>query len=270
MVVEGGVLASPAEPVRRVRRLAEGTELIGEYKGSGYQEPRYLLRRADGQVMQLPALLYRLASSLDGRRDDTELACVLTAELDQDLTADDVAFLIEDRLRPVGVVANDDADERGSVPPVRSDPLLALRFRVGVIPSSVVWRVGGFLQVFFRRPVWITALALFVALDTVILLRAGLPGQVVAGVDALVQKPVLTLALIGLTLLSGMFHECGHATACRYGGARPGQMGVGLYIIWPALYTNVTDAYRLDRARPFRPDLRRGFFQATFLAAPNL
>jgi putative peptide zinc metalloprotease protein len=63
--------------------LAEGTELIGEYQGSDFQEPRYILhilRRADGQVIQLPRLSYLLASSLDGRRDLEQVAMLPSVE----------------------------------------------------------------------------------------------------------------------------------------------------------------------------------------------
>ncbi len=35
-----------------VPRLAEGTELLGEFKDSGYSQPPSLVRRADGQVIQ--------------------------------------------------------------------------------------------------------------------------------------------------------------------------------------------------------------------------
>jgi hypothetical protein len=52
------------------------------------------------------------------------------------------------------------------------------------------------------------------------------------------------------------FHEIGHASACRFSGARPGEMGVGVYLIWPAFYCDVTDAYRLDR--PFSSPQRAG------------
>jgi hypothetical protein len=60
------------------------------------------------------------------------------------------------------------------------------------------------------------------------------------------------------------FPEFGHASACRYGGARPGAMGVGLYLVWPALYCDVTDAYRLNRAGRLRTDLGGVYFNAIF------
>ena len=41
-------------------------------------------------------------------------------------------------------------------------------------------------------------------------------------------------------------------------------MGVGLYLVWPAFYTDVTDSYRLDRAGRLRTDLGGLYFNALF------
>ncbi len=116
--------------------MAEGTELIGEYQGSGFQEPRYILRRADGQVIQLPRLLYLLASSLDGRRDLQQVAALLSVEFGRVVSAQQVSYLMENRLRPAGIMAADPgAVDAGAPTKLKSDPLLALKFRVGVVPG---------------------------------------------------------------------------------------------------------------------------------------
>ena len=60
------------------------------------------------------------------------------------------------------------------------------------------------------------------------------------------------------------FHEIGHASACRHGGARPGVMGVGLYLVWPAFYCDVTESYRLNRAGRLRTDLGGVYFNGIF------
>jgi putative peptide zinc metalloprotease protein len=39
-------------------------------------------------------------------------------------------------------------------------------------------------------------------------------------------------------------------------------MGVGLYLVWPAFYTDVTDAYRLPRRDRLRADLAGLYFNA--------
>lgn len=260
-----------AAPPPGVHRLANGTELIGEFQDSGLTEPRFLVRRSDGQVMQLPLLLYRVAASLDGRRDDAGVAGDLARELGRPLTGEEVAFLVEDRLRPAGIIASDVQEgvaQRAPVP-VRADPLLALRYRVGVIPASVAWRIGGVFRPFFWRPVWVVVLAAFVVTDLAIVLRGDFLGRTLSGVNQIVQQPSLTLVIMAATLLALAFHECGHVTACRYGGARPGDMGIGLYLVWPALYSTVTDAYRLDRTGRLRTDLGGVYFNVVAIVGTS-
>src|SRR5947209_20186891 len=70
---KGGVKLESAAP-----RLAEGLELLGEYKDSGFKEPPFLARRADGQVLQLPRLLYLVAASSDGSRSYGQIAEAVT------------------------------------------------------------------------------------------------------------------------------------------------------------------------------------------------
>ena len=256
--------------------LAEGTELLGEYQGSGYQTPKFLVSRADGQVMQLPRLLYRLLGSLDGRSAE-EIARALTPELGEELSGEQVSVLVNERLRPVGLIASDDddddVDDEGPAvvaAPVKPDPLLYLRFRVGIVPASTAWRIAGVFTVFFRRPVWVTVLTAFVIADVLIALRGNGVDRLAAGFTQVVERPQLNLAIVGLLIGSLALHECGHVAACRYGGARPGNMGVGIYLVWPAFYSTVTDAYRLNRTGRLRTDFGGVYFNVLFLAATAL
>src|SRR5439155_2179289 len=115
--------------------LSPGIELIGEYADSGYKEPPSIARRADGQVIQLPALLYHVADSIDGRRTYEQIAERVTDASGRGVGPGDVKFLVEEKLRPLGVVAGAD----GRAPEVeKADPLLALKFRVKVVPERVV------------------------------------------------------------------------------------------------------------------------------------
>ncbi|SEM81770.1 putative peptide zinc metalloprotease protein, partial [Streptacidiphilus jiangxiensis] len=56
-------------------------------------------------------------------------------------------------------------------------------------------------------------------------------------------------------------------SACRYGGARPGCIGCGLFLIWPSMYTDVTDVYRIGRAGRIRTDLGGVYFNVVFMLA---
>jgi putative peptide zinc metalloprotease protein len=86
-------------------------------------------------------------------------------------------------------------------------------------------------------------------------------------VQQVLRDPVDLLIVLGLSLVSAAFHECGHAAGCRYGGARPGVIGVGIYLVWPAFFTNVTDSYRLSRAGRLRTDLGGVYFNLIFMLA---
>jgi putative peptide zinc metalloprotease protein len=88
-----------------------------------------------------------------------------------------------------------------------------------------------------------------------------------AGVQQVLRNPVNLLIVLGLSLASAVFHECGHAAGCHYGGARTGKIGVGIYLVWPAFFTDVTDSYRLPRAGRLRTDLGGLYFNAVFMLA---
>src|SRR4051812_26206113 len=70
-----------------VPRLAPGVELLGRYKGSGYKDPPFLARRPDGQIVQLPALLYALAERADGSRSVETVATELSEALQRGIDA---------------------------------------------------------------------------------------------------------------------------------------------------------------------------------------
>jgi putative peptide zinc metalloprotease protein len=243
-----------------VPKLAEGIELMGEYKDSGFKEAPYLARRADGQVLQLPKLLYLVAESSDGSRDYSAIASEVSNKFGKGVSADNVKFLADSKLRPLGVLAGAD----GSSPKLeRPNPLLALNFRTSVIPPGVVSAVTTIFRPFFWPLLAALVVLAFIGLDVWIFFGHG----VAQGIRSLLDQPVFFLLVFMLVVVSAALHEVGHATGCRYGGAKPGVMGVGLYLVWPAFYTDVTDAYRLSKGGRLRTDLGGVYFNALFMLA---
>ena len=253
-------------PRRRARargpapELAEGIELIGEYEGSGFKEAPYIARRADGQVIQLTYLLHLVATKADGRREHTEIAAAVTEDFGRRVSAGNVEFLIEKQLRPLGVLAAAD----GTSPEIeKPDPLLALKFRVALVPERVVGPLTSLFKPLFLPPIVVAVLAGAVALDVWLFFVHGLG----AGVREAVYQPLLLVVFFGLIVVATAFHEMGHASACRYGGAKPGVLGAGIYVVWPVFYCDVTDAYRLGKAGRLRTDLGGVYFNVIFALA---
>ena len=68
-----------AQPPAALDR-AEGVELLGDLHGSGYKDGAALVRRADGQMVQLGPFMYALLENIDGQRSLDELAEALSAQ----------------------------------------------------------------------------------------------------------------------------------------------------------------------------------------------
>jgi len=251
----------PASPSGTVEapRLAEGVELLGEYQGSGYSQPPSLVRRPDGQVIQMSPLLYQVVCRIDGSRDPATIAELVTEDLGRSLSVDQVRHLITSKLLPLGIVADQGAP---AVPP-KANPLLALRARGTLLPERAANAVGTLLRPLFRPPVVVAVAGGAGAVDYWLFAVHGLGG----GIRQVMRDPVDLLIVFGLSAVSAMFHECGHAAGCRYGGARPGVIGVGICLVWPSFFTNVTDSYRLSRAGRLRTDLGGLYFNLIFILA---
>jgi len=242
-----------------VPRLAEGVELLGEYEGSGLTQATYLARIPGGQVVHLSRLLYLVLSGLDGGRTVDEIATRVTAAFGRPVSAGNVEYLLAKKLAPLGLVGGgahrDSADGQAPAPAI-----LTLRFHRTLVPAPAVQHLALLFAPLFSPLAVMALLASLVASD-VWLVRSG---QLDPALRSVVLDPVLTLLVLGLAVLSMLFHECGHAAACRYGGARPGRIGMGIYVAWPAFFTNVTDSYRLGRAGRIRTDLGGVYFNAIF------
>jgi hypothetical protein len=236
---------------------AEGVELFGETPGSGYRQPPSLVRRLDGQTIQLTPLLYEVLRAIDGRRDLHAIATLVGERIDRTVSAADVLYLAEGKLRPLGLLREHD----GSEPELRkANPLLALSCRVVITDPQVTRRLTRPFAALFRPGLVMLFTLAFIAVTWWTFFEQGMA----ASIHQAFYEPHLLLLVFALTLVSAGFHEFGHAAACRYGGATPGAMGFGLYLIWPAFYTDVTDSYRLGRAARLRVDLGGLYFNMVF------
>jgi putative peptide zinc metalloprotease protein len=206
----------------------------------------------------LPRLLYLVAANTDGRRSYGQIAEAVTEQFGRGVSADNVQTLADTKLRPLGVLT---AQDGSSLKLERPNPLLALNFKTAVVPPGLVNAVTTVFRPFFWPLVALVGLAGFIALDWWLFFVHG----IAQSLRHLLNEPVFFLIVFGLIVLAAALHECGHATACRYGGAHPGVMGVGIYLVWPAFYTDVTDAYRLGKGGRLRTDLGGVYFNALFM-----
>jgi putative peptide zinc metalloprotease protein len=225
---------------------------LGGVHGSGYTEGAALVRRGDGQMVHLGPLMYAVLECADGHRDAAALATAVSERLGRKLREEHVERIAE-KLAEQGLLAGSEH----KAPPKRN-PLLALRWKVLVTNPEITRRLTAPFTFLFRPWVMWPVLACFAGVFWFVLFDKG----VASATAEAFNSPGLLLLVFALAVASAGFHELGHAAACRYGGATPGGMGMGLYLVWPAFYTDVTDTYRLPRRDRLRVDLGGLYFNA--------
>jgi putative peptide zinc metalloprotease protein len=235
--------------------LSEKTKLLGRYESPGLTDERYLIQRSDGQVILLTAVLYLIASGLDEHHDLERVARDISERLGETISVSTIAQVIDAKIKPLGILGAQD------VPTVVSRaPLLSLTMRGVLVPARAVhW-----LTRIFRPLYWpVSVMGVLLALGVSDWFTFHIHG-VSSAFNAIANKPVLFLPTFGLVILATLLHEIGHATACAYGGGKPGRIGYGIYLVFPAFYTDTTSAYALSRRGRLRTDLGGVYFNALF------
>src|SRR5689334_715079 len=103
--------ATDARPAARFERStpppldrAAGVELLGDLRGSGYKEGVALVRRGDGQMVQLGPLQYAALEAIDGTRDGAAIAAAMRERLGRRVEVEHVARLAQ-KLAAQGLLA---------------------------------------------------------------------------------------------------------------------------------------------------------------------
>src|SRR5438552_3797834 len=234
---------------------APGVQLIGEFASSAFKDPQWLIQQ-DGHFIQVPELLYRVAQYANGERTLDEMASLITASTDWIATPEQVGAIIATKLLPLMIITPPSAAE-SAAPAVRRPPSpLQLRLRTRVLGPRFVDPVANVLRLLHAPVVLVPVLIAAAVAHAWLYLVHG----VVASIRDVAYVPGALAAVVGLLIVAGVFHEFGHASALRYVGGRARSIGVGIYLIYPAFYTDTTDSYRLGRWARVRTDLGGFYF----------
>ncbi len=239
--------------------LSPNVQLAGQLQGSGFRDQQWLIQR-NGQFIQLTELLYRVAECANGERTLQEIAEVVTDKTDWMVSADNVRFLIQTKLVPLGIIATMDGTVRPGVNVARGHSPLSVNLRTKVISPRVIDPITRVLQILYAPVLLIPILGVVAVAHWWLYVHHGIGCPLR---DALYTPGALPVVL-ALMLAASVFHEFGHASALRYGGGKVRGMGVGIYLIYPAFYTDVTDSYRLGRWSRVRTDLGGFYFHLIF------
>jgi putative peptide zinc metalloprotease protein len=206
--------------------------------------PSYVLDCDSGAQLRLSALAGRVLEAQRSGATFEEIATACTTS-ERTLTANDARRLHEHVMARVEI-----AEQRRRSR--WSDHGVLLRFTL--MPSVLVGKVAAPFAALFQRQVAIAAM-LFICGAA----AYGFATQKLAWPEETVTD---ILAGYGLFLVSCLAHELGHAGACMRFGVRPGPIGVLLYLVFPAFFSDVTRIWRLNRTQRVVVDVAGIYLQS--------
>ncbi|HVI26313.1 MAG TPA: hypothetical protein VM576_08990 [Xanthomonadaceae bacterium] len=218
---------------------------FGEGLGAATGSPRFLVdsgerqRVVDARVHELLVLLREAPASWH------QLAERLRARTGETVDAGSLRRLVLERLPP---------DWFGDKPVARArrSPFLLQRELVG---GARLAPLTAWLARLYRWPVAIPVITVFFLIEAL-----ALPAAAQHMHDARIgMDTVLLFAALFATIV---VHELGHLSACARTGTPHGGMGIGLYWVMPAMYADVSKAWRMRPAARVLVDVGGIYFQA--------
>ena len=210
--------------------------------------PRYLVEVGEERRFEVTAGVHQIVESLrTGPQTVDSLVAALHRQGNTTVTPERVLWLLDKVLLARGIVqplegvpAEDVETYSGKTKRVGY-----LKAKVPLLSAQLLRPVTQALRPLFRPPV----MAVLLAAAT--LAHIFFYTTLFHTVEWAVLEIPLPHYLLLLLLLNAtaVFHELGHATACRYYDCPHGKIGWAIYLFMPVLYADVSQAWRLTRGR---------------------
>ena len=240
-------------------------------QGMSYTERKWLICLDGSQYVQATELLYHLLLCADGHTPVDTIAERVSAATGRETTTDEIRWLVLNKLAGSGLIdwpegkstEADGGPQARGVAPIASAPILSIKHRLPLLPYWLTAPAAAVLQHLFWPP--LIAMVVLGAFAVNIWLYGG--PDFAKGIVTLLYQPELVLFLVAADTVTRIWHEMGHASALRRAGAKHGDIGFALYVIFPVYYTDVSHSYRLTRAQRIRVDLGGIYFDLITMLA---
>lgn len=206
----------------------------------------------------MPADLLDLLRMFDGRRNVAEVFEAYDKLNPGKFSLQKLEQLVQSFLLPKSLLV--DLTTPAVPPEISATPTSYIYGKVRLIPQEIVYPVAKLFGWAFDKRVLMLWLAIFVLTHVMFYLWI-LPAHRMHLNDFTGST---FSAVMLLSLLGAFVHETGHASALVSNGCTQTEIGFGLYIYYPVLYTDVSEAWKLSRHRRALIDVGGVYFQSVF------
>jgi len=205
----------------------------------------YKLISLNGQYLKVSPLAYEILHLTAQGKTPREISQEINNKLHYSLKPEDIPYLQRKALQQIESITKRGSDEK------RKGFLL----RAELISPQLVTLLSEKLKIFFTPLFRLLWLPLFI----VTIWKVVLPFHI----DEITNRDLFLGYLFFVASL--LVHELGHSSALLHYNIQPGGIGVTLYLIYPAFYSDVTKTWLLPKRQRIDVDLG-GMYLQSYLA----
>lgn len=244
---------APAEP-EKLYAMRKGLEVFP--LDSSSRQPKFVVRAGESKSYVLPEKLKDILLLFDGTRTLLDVArdfsAVGGARVSDEQVRDKALSLFK-TYNLVEEVATEGTPGGADAPAQKHS--LELVFRLPVVTQERA-------RPLTERLTWLfSPWAVVPGVLLVILCQAAFVAHLFTPHFRIPLGATDLLAYYALVVATAAFHEFGHAAACRRYGCEHGAIGVMLYMVFPAFYVNLSNAWRLSGRQRAVIDVGGVYFQ---------
>jgi putative peptide zinc metalloprotease protein len=211
----------------------------------------YVVETSDKRLYRLSALSRDVIERLENGSSLEEICGVLSQKY-AGATAEEIRSCIVDMYRPILSIQDNGHTVEESNPNLSLWKQTALFFQITVVPERFVIAAARYLTFLYKRVAVLLLLACGIAAHVLCYSRTTNYGHTLAASTS------ITLVLC---LLSVVFHELGHSSALRNAGGSPEGIGIGMFLLMPVFFANVSQIWILPKKSRMVVDLGGIYFQ---------
>lgn len=252
------------EPLLEAKAVDEPEKLYAMRKrlelfplDSSSRQPKFVVRAGDNKSYVIPEKLKEILQLFDGTRTLQDVARDFSASEGVEVSEEQLRETAFGLFKTYNLVEEVLTDEQEASPatPEKKRHSLELVFRLPVITPERARPITERLTWLFSPAVVTVCVLLIVATQLAFALRLFTPRFTIP------LGPTDLLIYYALVVATAAFHELGHAAACRRYGCEHGAIGVMLYMVFPAFYVNLSNAWRLSGRQRAVIDIGGIYFQ---------
>ncbi len=195
---------------------------------------------------------FTLIQLIEKYRTPIKIAKEYSLKQHKEYTPQNIIQIINRFLVPLGIVSS----QRENIKP---KPKSFLWVQIPIFKEKFLHYFTKPLKSLFNPHITVLLIVLLIGIHLFIIIN-----DFKAGVYNLFDDPLLLFYSSIILFVSAVIHELGHVSACAYYKVRYKAIGVGLYLTFPVLYSDISDAWRVKANKRAVIDIAGIYFQLIF------